>query len=485
MTRVDRTRLPTPTAGSPFRFPRIEKRTLSSGLSIWTVEHRSVPVVTMVALLGIGSAVDPEEQPGLASITGDMLDEGSGARSALEMNDALAGIGAQFDTEVGPDATILTLTTLSRFGDRAVGLLSDIVMRPRFDALEFERVRRLRMNRLRQLRDVTPAVADRALTSIVYNGHPYGHLAIGTERALERIGLADVIDFHARAYRPADATIVVVGDGSHAELADVAEAAFGSWAGPASRDLRLQEALDRSGLPPPPALAGVTIVDRPRAAQSELRIGHVGASRSSPDYHALVVLNMVLGGQFVSRINMNLREDKGYTYGARTSFDFRRGPGPVQVQVSVQTSATGPAVAEVVRELREVRGERPVSAQELALAKSSLTRGYPRNFETADQIARSVGQLALYGLPDDYFERFVPTIEALDLGRLERVATSYLQPDRLTIVAVGDRAEVEPQVAAAGLGRPVHLAVEEIEQSPEASPAAESPNAGANGSHLM
>ena len=472
MTRVDRTRLPTPAPSPAFRFPSIAKQRLDTGLSVWTVEHRSVPVITVIALLGIGSGVDPDEQPGLASLTGDMLDEGAGPRSALEVNDALAAIGAQFDTEVGPDATILTLTTLTRFRDRALELLGDIVMRPRFDPHEFERVRHLRTNRLRQLRDLAPAVADRAFASLVYAGHPYGHLAIGTERALQGIELDDVVRFHQRAYRPADTTLIVVGDGTHAELAGAVLGSFGSWRGSPARDGALEASLQRCYGPPLNASAGVAIVDRPGAAQSELRLGHVGVSRRSPDYHALLVLNMVLGGQFVSRINMNLREDKGYTYGARTAFDFRRGPGPFQLQVSVQTGVTGAAITEALREVRAVGSDRPVDPRELELARASLTRGYPRNFETADQIARSACQLALYELPDDYFERFVPTIEALDVAAIKHVASTHLLPDRLTAVVVGDRAAVEPQLATIGLGRPVHLTLEEIEQTPQAARAA-------------
>jgi zinc protease len=430
---------------------------------VWTVEHRSVPVLTTVVLLDVGSAVDPPQRPGLASLTGDMLDEGAGNRSALDVNDALGRIGAQFDTEVGPDATILTLTTLSRFRDQALGLLADIVCRPQFDTNEFERVRQLRMNRLRQLRDLAPAVADRAFASAIYAEHPYGHLAIGTEQALQQISLQEVTEFHRRAYRPADTTIVVVGDGTHDELRDAVRGRFGGWIAASGRDAGLDTALRQVLDAPVRNSVRSVLVDRPAAAQSELRIGHLGVSRSCPDYHALLVLNMVLGGQFVSRLNMNLREDKGYTYGARTSFDFRRGPGPFQLQVSVQTGVTGAAIGEVLSELRAARGERPVDARELELARASLTRGYPRNFETADQIARSVAQLALYGLADDYFEQFVPTVAALDLEVMKRVAATYLQPDRLTTVVVGDRSAVEPQLGAIGLSPQVVMTPEAIE----------------------
>ena len=451
MSPVDRSRLPVPGTSPSYRFPEVRKVRLPNGLCVWTVEHRSVPVVTLVLLVGVGSAADPAARPGLASLTGDMLDEGAGDRSALEVHDALARIGASFDTEVGPDATLLTLTTLDRFRQRGLRLLADLVLRPRFDPDEFERVRQLRANRLRQLRDLPPALADRAFASLLYGSHPYGHLAIGSEDALQQIALEDVRQYHRRAYRPSAITLVAVGDASHEQLLADASEAFGHWP-ESDPDPTIAEALARALQPPAAAPARLALVDRPGAAQSELRLGHVAVPRSTPDYHALVLLNMVLGGQFVSRINMNLREGKGFTYGARTSFDFRRGPGPFQLQVSVQTAVTGEAIREAIGELRAIRAERPVTPQELELARAALTRGYPRNFETAEQIARSTAQLALYGLPDNYFERFVPTIEALRLDDVLRVARAHLDDERVTTLVVGDRAIVEPGLATLGLG---------------------------------
>jgi len=454
VSRVDRSRLPDVGPPPSFRFPELRKSRLPNGLAVWTVEHTSVPVVTFVLLVTVGSAVDPPGRSGLASLTGDMLDEGAGTRTALEVNDALARIGAGFDTEVGPDATVLTLTTLARFRDRGLGLLSDLVVRPRFEAHEFDRVRQLRANRLRQLRDLPPAVADRAFATLLYGEHPYGHLAIGTEQALEAISLDEVRTFHHRAYRPSNATLIAVGDATHDELLASAAAAFGSWTDAAAAHdefaTTLPRALDVPDADPP----RLTVVDRPGAAQSELRIGHVAAPRTTPDYHALVLLNMALGGQFVSRINMNLREDKGYTYGARTSFDFRRGPGPFLLQVSVQTAVTADAIRESLAELGAIGGERPITDRELEVARAALTRGYPRNFETGEQIARSCGQLALYGLPDDYFERFVPAVLGLGVEDIRRVAARWLDASRLATLVVGDRSAIAPALDALGLGEP-------------------------------
>jgi zinc protease len=450
---ADRTRLPALASDAPFNFPSIQRSSLSNGLALWTVRHRSIPVQTMVLLVRVGSSADPQERPGLASLTGDMLDEGAGDRGALELNEALARLGAQFDTEVGPDATFLTLTTLSRFRPRAFNLVADIVARPQFAAHEFDRVRQLRANRLRQLRDVPSALADRAFASALYGSHPYGHLAIGTISALEAVRVEEVVSFHNRAFRPSSAVLIVVGDAAHEEVLGDANEAFERWTEPpdgAAIGPNVALALD----PPPPVSSRLLLVDRPGAAQSELRIGHVGVSRRTPDYHALLLLNLVLGGQFVSRLNMNLREHKGYTYGARSWFEFRLGAGPFQMSASVQTEVTTDAIREALEEVRVMRGERPVTEDELRVARASLTRGYPRNFETADQVARSVAQLALYDLPDDYFAVFVPRIEALGLEAIHDAAVSHLHPDRLVTLMVGDREKVSPTLESLGLGTP-------------------------------
>ena len=197
---------------------------------------------------------------------------------------------------------------------------------------------------------------------------------------------------------------------------------------------------------------------RPGAAQSELRIGHVGAPRRTADYHALVVLNIILGGQFVSRINMNLCEDKGYTYGARTSFDFRREAGPFVLNASVQSEVTVDAIIEALDELHAIRGPRPVTDAELRAGRAALTRGYPRNFETAEHISRGAAQLALYDLPDDYFSTFVPKVLAVDEAAITRVAEQYIDPSRLLTVIVGDREKVAPALPRLNLGVPSELA---------------------------
>lgn len=450
---VDRSRLPALGELPPFQFPKIEKRTLVSGLRVWTIEHRAVPLISLLVLVRRGAAADPPGQEGLAAIVGDLLDEGCGDLDAMALHEALGRIGAQLDTEVGSDASLLGLTVLSRFADRGVALVGAMVREPRLDERDFSRVRDLRVNRLVQIRDMPPALADRAFTELIYGAHPYGHLAIGSETSLRTLTVEDVRRFHQAAYAPSSVTVIAAGDGSHDELAALVTSHFGDWTA--------------NGVPPDdaPALSmpadpstRLGLLTRPDAAQSELRMGHISVARSHPDYLRLLVLNMVLGGQFVSRVNMKLREEKGYTYGARTAFEARRGPGPFLLQASVQSDATIDAVRESISEVSAIRGERPVTRDELETGRAALTRGYPRNFETAEQVARAAAQMALHDLPEDYYSTFVPQVLALDEIQVTEAAARHLDPSRLLTVIVGDPERFASGLDSLALGTPLDLA---------------------------
>lgn len=449
---VDRSQLPETGPPRPFHFPQIDKSSLSSGLRVWTVRRPAIPVVTLMLLFRRGAADDPPDKEGLAAITLDMLDEGSGPRSAIEMHEALARLGAQLDSDIGSDATLLTVTALGRFAGPALTLVADIAARPSLSEADFVRVRQLRLHRLTQLRDMPGAVADRAFVRLLYGRHPYGHTPLGSEQPLSLMTVDDVRAFHAAALRPSEATLIAVGDCDHESMHRLASDAFALWDGTASAGAAVAIAT--------PQPARLNVVPRAGAPQSELRIGHVAVARHTPDYYALVAANMVLGGQFVSRINLNLRQDKGLTYGARTAFDFRRLPGPFALHVSVQTGATSQAIEESLGEIAAIRGPRPVTPEELKLAVAALTRGYARNFETAEQVARAVAQLALFDLPDDYFAEFVPSVEQVTVDDVTRVAARHLDPARLTTLIVGDFDTFAGDLAHLGLGAPIVLSAE-------------------------
>jgi predicted Zn-dependent peptidase len=330
--------------------------------------------------------------------------------------------------------------------------------KPSLRETDFTRVRQMRLDRLKQLKDMPSAVAERAFLRLVYAQHPYGHVPIGSDTALRRMTLDDTAALHTSTFRPSRATLVVTGALAHRELLEVATSAFGDWANGSGSETPVQRAsaIEPSDVAPP----RLAIVPRDGAAQSELRIGHLSARRNTPDYPALLVMNALLGGQFVSRINLKLREEKAYTYGARTGFDWRRGLSPFVLQTSVHTVSTAHAITDAIGELDGVRGSRPPTRDELVLAKASLTRGYPRSFETAQQVARSVAQLALYDLPDTYFAEFVPKVNAVSEDDVTRAAERYLSPEKLSTLIVGDHSVIADSLGTLGLGTPSVLPLE-------------------------
>jgi zinc protease len=450
VSAIDRSRLPVPVADRPFHFPRIVKRSLANGLELRAVTHRAVPVAAIVLLVPGGSSVDPAEAHGLVSITAGLLDEGSRGQSALDIADRLARIGGDLDLEIGMDAVIIGLTTIDRFLEPGLAMVHEIVTEPNLANDDFNRIRNLRLERLRQMKDHAGAMADRAFARVLYGAHPYGHLSLGTEPALNALTVEDTRTLHAAMFMPAGSTLIVVGDRPEEELLDAATATFETWRAAAS-----PITIDRdAALLPPPSHPEVKLatVARPGAAQSELRIGHACAPRSTPDYHVLLILNTILGGDFVSRLNLNLREHKGFTYGVRTGFNLRRGIGPFVMQTSVGTDVTAPALQEAWREIRDISTTRPVTEQEVAQAFASVSKGYPRGFETAGQVARSVAQLALHGLPDSYFEQFVPKLSQVTAADVTSAAQRYLDPERMTTVIVGDLDKIAASLPGLGLG---------------------------------
>jgi zinc protease len=453
MSTVDRTRLPAIGPIPPFRFATIQKDRLKNRLALWTAEQRGLPVLTFMLVLPSGSAADFEGSEGLAAITADMLDEGSGDASAIDINAAFARIGAHLDIDVSSDATVLTVTCLARFGRQALSLMADCVVRPRLAEADFDRIRQLRLTRLVQIRDMASAIADRAFMQLVYGAHPYAHMALGTEEALRQMTIEDVRRFYERIYSPSTATLIASGEIAASEFREMAAECYSPW-----EEKSIDASSDPALAAPPPAPAHrLALVNKSGAAQAEIRIGEVGLTRNTPDYHPLLVLNMVLGGQFVSRINMKLRQEKGLTYGARTAFDFRRGRGPFILQTSVQSDGTAEAVHEAIGEIHAIRSDRPPTEQEVDIAKAALTRGYARNFETAEQVARAMAQLVLYRLPDDYFNTFIAKVSQVNVERTRQVAEIHLNPAKLATAIVADAALVGPQLSRAGLGEPVAL----------------------------
>lgn len=448
-----RPRFVMPDVGPPARiaFPPVVRGTLSNRAQVWAIQQDAVPVVTIVLVVPVGSAHDPMALPGLAGLVSDMLDEGTERHDGIALAEALAGLGTELSIDVAPDATTFTMTTLARFMEPALALLAEVVMQPGLREGDLARVRELRLNRLRELRSSASAVADRAFLAAAFGRHPYAHGTLGTSAAVSRVSIDDVRTFHAAAMRPSGATLILAGDVDPDAAHRAAERQLADW----------QPRSAVAGAPvlpeiPATVTAGaprVLVLDRPGAPQTEVRVGHVGPSRRVEDYHALVTLNALLGGQFASRINLNLREARGLTYGARTSFDFRVRSGAFSCDTNVQGEATPLVVSEILAEFEAVGGSRPAGPEELERAKSSITRGYVRQFETSTQLAIAAARLATFDLPADTFDRFVPEVEAVTPDAVSAAARAHIRPHEAIVIVVGDASAWRGALASPG--RPV------------------------------
>jgi len=441
----DRSRVPAAQATPKMPSPDVHRRTLPNGLELWVVERHDLPIVNAVLTVRAGAANDGADA-GLATVTAGLLDEGSTRRSGPEFARAVEGLGISLFVGAGVERTTVSLQTLTTTADSAFSLLGELVVRPAFDSAEFERDRQVRLNALRARRDQPTTVATRVFAAAVYGENaPYGHPADGTAASLSAMSRDDVTGFYRTYYRPGNAVLVVVGDVTPDRATALATAALGGWEGKTA-------ASDPAPVTPMARPASVLLVDKPKAAQSEIRIGGVGAARTSPDYYALSVLNMLLGGQFSSRINLNIREHKGYTYGARSSFTFLRGPGPFMASGGVVTAKTDSSLVEFMRELVDIRGSRPATKAEVEFATGSIVRAYPRRLETNAGVASELADLAYFRLPPSELADYQRKIAAVTEADVDRVAKKYLQPEHFVTVVVGDLATIQPGVEALKLG---------------------------------
>ena len=435
-----------PKAGPPppLKVPSIQKRTLSSGVPVWIVELHKVPVVHVSLVVKSGSGVDPVGKYGIASLTAEMLDEGAGQRNSLQIADAIDYLGASLSTSSTSDASFVDLhVPVARLGD-ALPIMADVALRPSFPQAELQRVRKELLASLLQAQDDPASLIQFAFPRLVFGPqHRYGTVSIGTVAAVKGFSVADLRQFHAQHYVPSNAALIVTGDVTAASTVVRLEAAFGAWKGAPA---------PHTAVPAAPQLTTrqVYLIDKPGAAQSQIRIGWVGVPRSTPDYFALRVLNTILGGSFTSRLNQNLREEHGYAYGASSSFDMRSAAGPFYAGAGVQTDKTAEALTEFFKELDAIR--KPVPAEEIEKAKSYLSLLLPRNFETTESLAGSLAQVFVYNLPADYYTTYTTRIRAVTAADVQRAAERYIQPDKFAVVIVGDRKAIEPGIKALNLG---------------------------------
>ncbi len=433
---VDRTRRPTPAHPRSLELPRFETLDLANGLRVRFARRAGVPEVSLRLVLEAGAGADPARLGGLAELTARALTEGAGDRDAVEMARWLDHLGADFEATVGYDVTILSMHFLSNVLDDALEYLAAVTREPSFAEHEVDRLRGERLDEIERERDEPSIVADQGLIEALYPDGVYGRPVGGLPETVARLRSETLREFHSARYAPGGATLIACGEVRASELAAGLDRHFGDWVGACART------------PSPTAPAdpghgrGVLLLDRPGSPQAELRVGGVGLPHGTDDHYAAIVANAILGGLFNSRINMNLREDKGWTYGARSWFRFRRGPGPFVARTAVETAVTADALHEILAEIERMR-KSPPEVEELELAKNALTLSLPLQFETAEQVTRRVGRQLIFDLPADYWERFGARIRAVTPGDVQAVCRTYLDRERLILLAVTDADEVE------------------------------------------
>lgn len=433
---------PKPSSAVAWAPPKIVESKLENGLRVLLVERHDLPIVAFQIVLDRGA---DQGTPGSGSFVAAMLLQGTKTKNALEVSDAFESMGVQYGQMGGLDSLGLWAKSLApRFGD-ALALAADCVRNPAFAKDEVERERAKRLTAIAQQKDSPATVLRNSIGELLYpDNHPYHAPLLGNEAAVKKLSADDLGKLHAKLFQPANVTIAIAGDVTKDEALAQVNKAFGDWKGSA-------EALAAVGEGAPKAGKRIILVDRPGATQSHMAATLVGVPRSTKDFHALMVLNTILGGQFSSRLNLNLREKHAYTYGAYSSFDMRHGAGPFTAGGAIVREKTEPAAQEILAEIERIQKE-PVTDEELADAKTNLIRRLPATFETASDVASSMANLAIYGLPLDEYEKRAEGYRAVTKEDVLRVAKAYLAPDKVRLVIVGDAKVIEKDLAKLGLG---------------------------------
>ncbi|WP_420125802.1 M16 family metallopeptidase [Longimicrobium sp.] len=444
-TMLDRTRPPAPGPLRPFTFPRVQRRTLDNGLEVVVAENHAFPIATLDLVLPSGGLGEPEERGGMASLTAGLLESGAGGRDATQMAEAVDELGLALETGISWDTTLAGFTALTSRLEAGMRILADMVIRPAFPRHEVERIRDERLAAVAQRRADPSTLADELNTWYSFPaGHPFGRRLGGMPATLATLTREDVAGYHATHYLPAGAWLCAAGDVTLDGVSALAERYFAGWTG-APAPAREPQTQPRFGE------TTIILADRPGSVQSEVRVGHLGIPRTSRDYFAVSVMNAILGGLFSSRLNLNLRERLGYTYGVSSAFGMRKLPGTFTVSAAIQSEGTAHSVSEVLRDMRLLQDEL-VSDAELSDARSYLAGTFPLALQTTDGLAGKLSSLAVYGLPDDYYDSYRDRLMAVTADEVREAARRHLMPDRAAVVVVGDAGELRGGLEALDIG---------------------------------
>jgi zinc protease len=445
---ADRSKLPD--LGSPpdTRFPQLERASLSNGLKVVLAPRSAIPQVRFDLLLDAGFAADQSGTPGTASLALAMLDEGTAQRNALQISDELAQLGANLGTGSKLDVSSVSLEALKENLDASLAIYADVILHPSFPRSDFERLKKQRLAQIQQEKADPVGLALRVFPGLLYGkGHAYANpwTGSGTEASTAKIAREDLVRFHQAWFKPNHATMVVVGATSMEEIRPKLERLFAGWK-PGEVPAKSIAEVEQQPRPV------VYLIDRPGSLQSLIIAGNVAPPKANPREVAIQTMNGVLGGDFSSRVNMNLREDKHWAYGAYTFFRDARGQRPFVAYAPVQTDKTKEAIVELDKELRGIVKDRPIQPDELSRAQASLTLTLPGSWETMGALAGAIGDIVTFGLDDRYYDTFAQQVRAQTVQNLTEVAAEVVHPDRLVWVVVGDRAKIEPGLRELKLG---------------------------------
>ena len=454
---VDRSKAPTPGPPPMLRVPGWNRSTLTNGAELVVSEKHQLPLVSFTITFSGGyNQSDPIARRGLSDMTAAMMSEGTKTRDGEALAAALQLLGTTVTVRIaGETGTIAFQCIASKF-PATLDIVGDMLVNPSFPPAALERLRAQRLVALVQARDQPGAIASRVFPRLVYgDAHPYGQNV--TEATLKAITRDDVVAFHRAYFRPGQALVTVVGDVDAAVAKTSIEKALAAWPRGGEKPAFQYPAA------PAPRVSTIYLADKPGAAQSTFAIGTTGPPRSTPDYFALQVMNTMLGGMFQSRLNANIREEKGYSYGVGSSFAYGKGPGAFRAGGDIVSAKSDAALVEFMKELRGIRGERPITDDELSTAKDALTQRLPATFASAQSINAAIVSLWTQGLPDDYYQQYAARIAAVRREDVVRVARQYVDVDHLVIVIVGDRPTIEGPLRATGVAP---ITITDIEGNP-------------------
>jgi zinc protease len=429
---------PPPLPTRPIKLPIATETTLANGLVVVVVEDHRLPLVSYRLALRIGDAHDPRELPGLMDMLTGLITEGTEKRTSREIADEVARLGATLQAGASSDYTTVAASSLATFSDEILELMADVALRPVFPQNEVELAKQNTKESLKQQRAQPSFLASEMVARVMFGDHPYSVTA-PTPESIDATTREHLVEFHKSTFMANNAVFVVAGDVQRETILARIEELFGDW--------KAGTVVGDDDFPPPPDRTGTSayVVDRPGSAQANIVISNAGITRTSPDYFPMLVMHTILGANASSRLFMNLREDKGYTYGAYSSLDSRRTAGTFRATAEVRTPVTGDSLKEFFYELNRIRDE-PVSEKEISDAKAYLTGVFPIRLETQEGLIDQLVQIKMFELPDNYLDIYRNKIQEVTIEEVQEVARKHVRPDEAAIVIVGDGSQLEEQV---------------------------------------